>query len=87
MSERDDPPYVALHAPAELAGLYSTRRALTESERVLLAADFERIRDQTGLLRRAAVGEVDAGLEGGTWTVARDNGEVYETPLAAIDGG
>jgi len=35
----------------------------------------------------ATVGEVDAKLEGDTWTVTRDNGEVYEVPLAAIEGG
>jgi len=35
----------------------------------------------------ATVGEVDARLEGDTWTVTRDNGEVYEVPLAAIEGG
>ena len=35
----------------------------------------------------ATVGEVDARLEGDTWIVTRDNGEVYEVPLAAIDGG
>ena len=31
--------------------------------------------------------EVDAKLEGDTWTVTLDNGEVYEVPLAAIEGG
>lgn len=35
----------------------------------------------------ATVGEVDAHLEGDTWIVTRDNGEVYEVPLAAIEGG
>ena len=35
----------------------------------------------------ATVGEVDAKLQGDTWTVTRDNGEVYEVPLAAIEGG
>lgn len=35
----------------------------------------------------ATVGEVAAKLEGDTWTVTRDNGEVYEVPLAAIEGG
>lgn len=35
----------------------------------------------------ATVGEVDARLEGDTWIVTRDNGEVYEVPLAAIEGG
>ena len=31
--------------------------------------------------------QVDARLEGDTWIVKRDNGEVYEVPLAAIEGG
>lgn len=35
----------------------------------------------------ATVGEVDAQFEGDTWIVTRDNGEVYEVPLAAIEGG
>lgn len=33
------------------------------------------------------VGEVKADLRGDLWTVTRDNGEVYEVPLAAIEGG
>jgi hypothetical protein len=35
----------------------------------------------------ATVGEVKAKLNGDLWTVTRDNGEVYEVPLAAIEGG
>lgn len=31
--------------------------------------------------------EVKARLEGDTWIVSIDNGEVYEVPLAAIEGG
>lgn len=31
--------------------------------------------------------EVDARLEGDTWIVTIDNKEVYEVPLAAIEGG
>ncbi len=31
--------------------------------------------------------EVKATLEGDTWTVTVENGEVYEVPLAAIEGG
>ena len=31
--------------------------------------------------------EVDARLDGDTWIVTVDNGEVYEVPLAAIEGG
>jgi len=35
----------------------------------------------------AANHEVDARLEGDTWIVTVDNGDVYEVPLAAIEGG
>jgi hypothetical protein len=35
----------------------------------------------------ATVGEVSAELNGDLWTVTRDNGEVYEVPLSAIEGG
>ena len=35
----------------------------------------------------ATAGEVEATLVGDLWTVTRDNGEVYEVPLAAIEGG
>lgn len=35
----------------------------------------------------ATSGPVDATLEGDLWTVTLDNGEVYQVPLAAIEGG
>jgi hypothetical protein len=35
----------------------------------------------------ATVGEVTATLSGDLWTVTRDNGEVYQVPLSAIEGG
>lgn len=35
----------------------------------------------------ATVGEVDAKLNGDLWTVTRENGEVYQVPLSAIEGG
>jgi hypothetical protein len=35
----------------------------------------------------AANREIDATLNGDTWTVTVANGEVYEVPLAAIEGG
>jgi hypothetical protein len=35
----------------------------------------------------ATVGQVEARLDGDTWTLTRDNGEVYQVPLAAIEGG
>jgi hypothetical protein len=31
--------------------------------------------------------QIDAQLEGDTWMVTVENGEVYEVPLAAIEGG
>lgn len=31
--------------------------------------------------------EVKAEFSGDTWTVTTDSGEVYEVPLAAIEGG
>jgi hypothetical protein len=44
--------YVAIHTPAELADLFSSAQELTDTERAVLAADFLRIRGETGLLRR-----------------------------------
>jgi hypothetical protein len=35
----------------------------------------------------ATVGQVTAKQKGDLWTVTRDNGEVYEVPLSAIEGG
>ncbi len=35
----------------------------------------------------ATVGQVKAKLNGDLWTIFRDNGEVYEVPLSAIEGG
>ncbi len=34
----------------------------------------------------ATDGKVDARLVGDTWRVTRDNGEIYEVPLAAVEG-
>lgn len=34
----------------------------------------------------ATIGTVAAQLKGDTWIVTRDNGEVYEVPLAALEG-
>jgi hypothetical protein len=56
--ERDNPPYVALHTPLELAGLYASRRELTDPERTRLGDDFVRIRSETGLLRRWENGRI-----------------------------
>jgi hypothetical protein len=35
----------------------------------------------------ATAGKIEARRVGDTWIVTRDNGEVYEVPLAAIEGG
>lgn len=35
----------------------------------------------------ATAGEIEARLDSDTWTVIRDNGEIYEVPRAAIEGG
>jgi hypothetical protein len=55
---RENPPIVAFHMPAEPAKLYSTRRELSESERVILSEDFEPLRSKTGLLRRLENGRI-----------------------------
>jgi hypothetical protein len=44
--------YVAIQQPAELADLFASARELTDTERAVLAADFLRIRGETGLPRR-----------------------------------
>ncbi|MEA3278546.1 MAG: DUF3658 domain-containing protein, partial [Pseudomonadota bacterium] len=49
---------VATHYPAELAGFFTSARALKDTERADLAEDFERIRGQTGLLRRWEEGRI-----------------------------
>jgi len=49
---------VAIHKPAELADLFASARELTDTERAVLAADFLRIRGETGLLRRWEEGRV-----------------------------
>jgi hypothetical protein len=50
--------YVAIHTPAELADLLASARELTDTERAVLAADFLRIQDETGLLRRWEEGKI-----------------------------
>jgi hypothetical protein len=49
---------VAIHTPAELADLLASARELTDTERAVLAADFLRIRGETGLLRRWEEGKI-----------------------------
>jgi hypothetical protein len=56
--ERDDPPYVSVRQPRELAELFSTYRELTDTERKTLSEDFERIRAESGPLRRWEDGRI-----------------------------
>ena len=56
--ETDTRRHVAVHSPAELADLYPSARALTDTERADLAEDFVRIRRETGLLRRWEDGRI-----------------------------
>jgi hypothetical protein len=50
--------YVAVHAPEELRACFSSWRALSDAERAVLAQDFARIREETGLLRRWQHGQL-----------------------------
>lgn len=56
--EADGRHYVAVHNPTELAHLFASARELTDSERGDRAADFVRIRAETGLLRRWEEGRI-----------------------------
>lgn len=58
MPGRDGRHYVAIHTPAELADLLASARELADTERAALAADFLRIQDETGLLRRWEEGRI-----------------------------
>ena len=58
MPGRDGRHYVAIHTPAELADLLASVQELTDTERAVLAADFLRIRGETGLLRRWEDGRI-----------------------------
>jgi hypothetical protein len=49
---------VALYTPEQLAQLFVARELLSNGERLLLAREFARIRDTTGLLRRLERGRV-----------------------------
>jgi hypothetical protein len=44
--------HVAMHSPEQLAQLFAARVLLSSEDRLLLAQDFARIRDTSGLLRR-----------------------------------
>ena len=58
MPGRDGRHYVAIHTQAELADLLASAQELTDTERAVLAADFLRIRGETGLLRRWEEGKI-----------------------------
>lgn len=55
---KDGRHYVAAHAPDELADLFGFGREIADDERALLAEDFQRLRRETGLLRRWQGGRV-----------------------------
>ena len=50
--------YVAVHAPEELRPFFHSWRVLSDAERAVLAQDFARIREETGLLRRWQHGQL-----------------------------
>ena len=56
---QDNPPYVAVHKPVELADLYAVRQELVDTDRARLSDDFLRIRNDTGLVRRWERGRID----------------------------
>ena len=56
--EIDGRPYVAMHAPEQIARLFATRRPLSAADRLALAQDFARIRDTCGPVRRLEQGRV-----------------------------
>jgi len=58
MPGRADRHCVAIHTPAGLADLFASAQELTDNERAVLAADFLRIRGETGLLRRWEEGRI-----------------------------
>jgi hypothetical protein len=51
-------PHVPTHSPEELASLYAKRQRLSDEERRALAAEFVRIRERGGSLRRLQEGSV-----------------------------
>ncbi len=58
MPGNDGRHHVAIHSPEDLAVLFASRRGLTELERATLAEVFERVRDETGWLRRWEDGRI-----------------------------
>jgi hypothetical protein len=71
------------NCPAGIARMDNRRASITVQSQ--LGKQFT-LNFMTGYVN-ATVGEVDARLDGDTWIVTRDNGEVYQVPLAAIEGG
>lgn len=54
----DGRPFVAMHAPEQIAQLYPRRSPLSAADRLSLARDFARIRDSCGPVRRLEQGRV-----------------------------
>lgn len=91
---RDGRPYVAVHAPEELARLHPTRMLLDEDARRALARDFARLRDDAAPVRRWEEGRIVGVLVdaydrllldacGPDW---RPAARVVGTAIAACDG-
>ena len=55
---KDGRHYVAAHSPDELGDMFGFRKELDDDERTALAEDFQRLRRETGLLRRWQGGRV-----------------------------
>ena len=71
------------NCPAGIARMENRQASITVQSQ--LGEQFT-INFMTGYVN-ATRHQVDARLEGDTWIVTLDNGEVYEVPLAAIEGG
>ena len=81
-----------LNIPQRLWSLSPTTFSGGEQQRVNIARGFAHaypamLLDEPTASLDATNREVEASMEGDTWTVTVSNGEVYEVPLAAIEGG
>ena len=91
---RDGRPYVAVHAPEDLARLYPTRMLLDDEARHALARDFARIRETAAPVRRWEGGRIvgvpldtyDPLLLGACGPDWRPAARVVGAAMAACDG-
>jgi hypothetical protein len=56
--ELNERPYVAMHAPEQLAQIVSRREPVSDANRAALAKDYVRIRDSNATVRRLEHGQV-----------------------------